>query len=130
MCHYLAYWATRPDYPIFLKALPVLARDGTLADIQLGAPAAGHVFAKTGEFDSEDKLNGRLMLNARGLAGYVITADHRRLAFAAYVNHVHMGRDPAVAAHELLEALGEIAAAVYDAPLDVGGPAESNENLK
>ncbi len=130
MCHYLAYWATRPDFPVFLKALPVMARDGTLADTRPGTPAAGHVFAKTGEFDSEDKLNGKLMMNARTLAGYVIRADHKRFAFAAYVNHVHMGSDPEVAAHELLEALGEIAAAVYDAPLDNRGPVESNENLK
>ena len=130
MCDYLAYWATRPDFPVFLKTLPVLGQDGTLADTQIGTPAAGHVFAKTGEFDSEDKLNGKVMMNARTLAGYVITADHKRFAFAAYVNHVHMGRDPEVAAHELLEALGEIAAAVYDAPLDNRGPVESNENLK
>lgn len=130
MCHYLAYWATRPDYPTFLKALPVLGRDGTLAEIQPASPAAGHVFAKTGEFDSEDKLNGRLMLNARGLAGYVTTTDGKRLAFAAYVNHVHMGHDPEAATHILLEALGEIAAAAYDASLDGAEPAESHENHK
>jgi PBP4 family serine-type D-alanyl-D-alanine carboxypeptidase len=105
MCHYLAYWATRPDYAIFLKALPVLGKDGTLADIATTSPAAGHVFAKTGEFDSEDKLNGKLMLNARGLAGYVITADGKRLSFAAYVNQVHMGLDLNAAAHALAEPL-------------------------
>lgn len=130
MCHYLAYWATRSDYPTFLKALPVFGKDGTLADIQPTSPAAGHIFAKTGEFDSEDKLNGRLMLNARGLAGYVIRTDGKRLAFAAYVNHVHMGLDPEVAAHILLEALGEIAAAAYDAPLDGAESAEPHENHK
>ena len=70
------------------------------------------------------------MLNARGLAGYVTTTDGKRLAFAAYVNHVHMGHDPEAATHILLEALGEIAAAAYDASLDGAEPAESHENHK
>src|SRR5690242_1990578 len=47
MVHYLAYWATRPDYETFFKALPILGKDGTLAKIQTDSPAAGHVFAKT-----------------------------------------------------------------------------------
>src|ERR1700693_5013789 len=74
VCNYLTYWTTRPDYPIFFKALPILGKDGTLAKIQTASPGAGHVFAKTGTFDSEDKLNGKMMLNGKGLAGYVITA--------------------------------------------------------
>jgi PBP4 family serine-type D-alanyl-D-alanine carboxypeptidase len=118
MCHYLAYWATRPDYPIFLNGLPILGRDGTLADIDPTSPAVGHVFAKTGTFDSEDMLNDIVMLNGKGLAGYVVRIDGKRLAFAVYVNHVHMRLGPQAAAHALAEALGEIAAAAYDAPLD------------
>ncbi len=130
MCRYLAYWATRPDYPIFLSALPIMAEDGTLADIQMNSPAAGHVFAKTGEFDSQDKLNGRLMLNSRSLAGYVSTSGGKWLAFAAFVNHVPMTNDPQVAAHILLEALGEIAAAAYDAPLENTEQEGLNDNHK
>src|SRR5882672_3129682 len=34
MCQYLTYWTTRPDYPVFFKALPILGKDGTLAKIQ------------------------------------------------------------------------------------------------
>src|SRR5207247_4204928 len=67
MVHYLAYWTTRPDYETFLRGLPVLGKDGTLAKIQVNSPAAGHVFAKTGTFGSEDRLNGKLMLNGKGL---------------------------------------------------------------
>jgi len=117
MCHYLAYWTTRPDYDVFFHALPILGRDGTLAKIQPQNPGAGHVFAKTGTFGSEDRLNGRGMLNGKGLAGYVITKSGRRLAFAAYVNHVALPPDPDSAQSVAGQALGEIAAAAYDAGL-------------
>jgi PBP4 family serine-type D-alanyl-D-alanine carboxypeptidase len=118
MVHYLTYWTSRPDYPVFFKALPILGKDGTLARIQTANPGAGHVFAKTGTFGSEDKVNGRLMLNGKGLAGYVITASGEKLAFAAYVNHVSLPADPDAAQSVAGQALGEIAAAAYDAPLD------------
>jgi N-acyl-D-amino-acid deacylase len=118
MCHYLTYWTTRPDYPIFFKALPVLGKDGTLAKIQITNPGAGHVFAKTGTFGSEDRVNGKLMLNGKGLAGYVIRTSGQKLVFAAYVNHVSLSPDPDAAQAVAGQALGEIAASAYDAPLD------------
>jgi len=40
---------------------------------------------KTGTFGSEDRLNANIMLNGKGLAGYVITASGEKIAFAAYV---------------------------------------------
>src|SRR3984893_2244555 len=70
MCNYLTYLTTRPDYPVFFKALPILGTEGTRSKIQPANPGAGHVFAKTGTFDSEDRLNGNMMLNGKGLAGY------------------------------------------------------------
>ncbi len=118
MCDYLTYWTTRPDYPILFKALPILGKDGTLAKIQTASPGAGHVFAKTGTFGSEDRLNANMMLNGKGLAGYVITASGQRLVFAAYVNHVSLPLDPEAAQSIAGQALGEIAAAAYDAPLE------------
>jgi D-alanyl-D-alanine carboxypeptidase/D-alanyl-D-alanine-endopeptidase (penicillin-binding protein 4) len=118
MVHYLTYWTTRPDYQVFFKALPILGGDGTLAKIQTTSPGAGHVFAKTGTFGSEDRLNGKMMLNGKGLAGYVITKDEKKLAFAAYVNHVSLASDPDAAQQVAGQALGEIAAAAYDAILD------------
>jgi D-alanyl-D-alanine carboxypeptidase/D-alanyl-D-alanine-endopeptidase (penicillin-binding protein 4) len=118
MCNYLTYWTTRPDYPVFFKALPILGKDGTLAKIQTANPGAGHVFAKTGTFGSEDRLKGKMMLNGKGLAGYVITASGQKLVFAAYVNHVSLPSDPDAAQSVAGQALGEIAAAAYDAPLE------------
>src|SRR5258708_22701533 len=34
MCHYLAYWTTRPDYDVLFHALPILGKHGTPAKIQ------------------------------------------------------------------------------------------------
>jgi PBP4 family serine-type D-alanyl-D-alanine carboxypeptidase len=117
MCHYMAYWTTRPDYDVFFRALPVLGKDGTLAKIQKENPGAGHVFAKTGTFGSEDRLNARGMLNGKGLTGYVITKSGRKLAFAVYANHVAIPSDPEAAQNIVGQALGEIAAAAYDVGL-------------
>ncbi|MGB7284161.1 MAG: D-alanyl-D-alanine carboxypeptidase/D-alanyl-D-alanine-endopeptidase [Candidatus Acidiferrum sp.] len=117
MVHYLTYWSTRPDFSFFFNALPVLGKSGTIAKIQVNSPAVGHVFAKTGTFGTEDKLNGNMMLNGKGLVGYVITKSGQKLAFAAYVNHVTLPPDPDATQAIAGEALGEIAAAAYDAPL-------------
>jgi D-alanyl-D-alanine carboxypeptidase/D-alanyl-D-alanine-endopeptidase (penicillin-binding protein 4) len=127
MVHYLAYWSSRPDYQVFFKALPILGIDGTLAKIQTASPGAGHVFAKTGTFGSEDKLGGKMMLNGKGLAGYVITKDGKKLAFAVYVNHVSLASDPDAAQQVAGQALGEIAAAAYDADLGDSTNATSGE---
>lgn len=114
MCHYLAYWKTRPDFNLLFAGLPVLGKDGTLAKIQVQSPAAGHVFAKTGTFGSNDRLNARQMLNGKGLAGYVITKSGRTIAFAVYVNHTALPHDPDAAQNVAGQALGEIAAAAYE----------------
>jgi len=118
MVHYMKYWSTRPDLQTFFKGLPILGKDGTLAKIQVKSPAAGHVFAKTGTFGSEDKLNGKMMLNGKGLVGFVFTQEGKKLAFAAYVNHVSLSPDPEAAQQVAGEALGEIAGAAYDAKFD------------
>jgi len=55
-----------------------------------------------------------MMLNGKGLAGYVITKSGRKLAFAAYINHVSLPNDPDSAQNVAGQALGEIAASAYD----------------
>ncbi len=116
MVSYLAYMATRPDYPKFLAALPVLGRDGTLFDIQTASPAAGHVFAKTGTYAVGDPLNRAMLVTGKGLAGYMTTADGRHLAVAIYVNNVGVSTEPDAVKRIVGQALGEVAAAAYDAP--------------
>jgi D-alanyl-D-alanine carboxypeptidase/D-alanyl-D-alanine-endopeptidase (penicillin-binding protein 4) len=117
MVHYLVWLAHRESiFPALFKALPVLGKDGTLWDIQPDSPAAGHVHAKTGTFSAGDLLNHSLMVTGKGIAGYIDRQDGRRLAFAAYVNMVD--GDPETIAHRVGDALGEIAAAAWDAPLN------------
>jgi D-alanyl-D-alanine carboxypeptidase/D-alanyl-D-alanine-endopeptidase (penicillin-binding protein 4) len=119
MVHYLSYMAKQKDAALFERALPILGRDGTLSDIQTNSPAAGHVFAKTGTFGSTDMLNNRLMLNGKGLAGYITTARGQHLGFALYVNHVELPLDDPNAVRDTAgQALGEIAAAAYLEPID------------
>jgi PBP4 family serine-type D-alanyl-D-alanine carboxypeptidase len=115
MVSYLAYMSQQKDSAVFRAALPILGKDGTLWNIQPSSPAAGHVFAKTGTFAVYDPLNRRLLITGKGLAGYITTADNRHLAFTVYVNNVSVSTDPAAATAVVGQALGEIAAAAYDA---------------
>ncbi|MGA7556149.1 MAG: D-alanyl-D-alanine carboxypeptidase/D-alanyl-D-alanine-endopeptidase, partial [Candidatus Acidiferrales bacterium] len=123
MVHYLAFMSRQKDFSIFENALPVLGRDGTLWNIQVNSPAAGHVFAKTGTFNAYDNLNRRLMLTGKGLAGYTTTPEGRRLAFAIYVNRVSLPADDPEAPQKIVgQAVGEIAAAIYVTPADEKAP--------
>ena len=113
MVHFLAYMAAQKDFPLYYAALPVLGRDGTLWNIQVSSPAAGHVHAKTGTYERDDLLNDLMMVDGKGLAGYLTTADGRRLAFAVYANNVAAGTDPEAVTRGVGQALGEIAVAAY-----------------
>jgi D-alanyl-D-alanine carboxypeptidase/D-alanyl-D-alanine-endopeptidase (penicillin-binding protein 4) len=117
MVHYLAYMAKQPTAAIFHDALPILGRDGTLWNIQIHSPAAGHIYAKTGTFSTRDLLNKGVMVTGKGLAGYMTTADGDHLALAIYANNVAL-KDGNLVTPLVGEALGEIAAAAYDAKHD------------
>lgn len=112
MVSYLTYMTTQKTYTAFHDALPILGKDGTLFNIQVKAPAAGHVFAKTGTFGEEDRLNKGVMVDGKGLAGYMTTADGRHLVFALYANNVRVADSDSVRT-VVGEALGEIANAAY-----------------
>lgn len=121
MVHYLAYMAQRKDFSIFYNALPILGRDGTLYNIQVDSPAAGHVHAKTGTLAEFDLLNHDLLVGSKALAGYMTTADGRRLAFAIFVNRVAISANQKLGGLAQIEgtvgqALGEVAADIYSAP--------------
>jgi PBP4 family serine-type D-alanyl-D-alanine carboxypeptidase len=117
MVHYLMY-LSRQDalFPVFMRALPVMGKDGTLWDIQTDSPAAGHVYAKTGTLGGSDLLHRSLMITGKGIAGYIDRKDGHRLAFAAYLGM--LDGDPETVMHQAGNVLGEIAAAAYDAPLE------------
>ena len=123
MVHFLAFMSKQKDFSTFEKALPILGRDGTLAKIAVDSPAAGHVFAKTGTYGSYNALNKTLMLDGKGLAGYMTTAEGQRLAFAIYANRVSLSMDDPEAAQKIVgAALGEIATAIYTTPSDQPAP--------
>ena len=118
MTKYLLFMSKQKDYEDFYRGMPILGKDGTLVKIQVNSPAAGHVHAKTGTYGSYDALNKKLIISGKGLAGYMDTASGQHLILALYVNMVSVSLDDPEAAQKVAgEALGEIAAAAYDAPL-------------
>jgi D-alanyl-D-alanine carboxypeptidase len=58
-----------------------------------------------------------MMLNGKGLAGYIQTKSGKTLAFAAYVNHTALPDEPEISQKVAGQALGEIAASAYDVSL-------------
>ena len=115
MVHFLLHLTHQPFFEDFRKSLPVLGKDGTLYNIQIDSPAAGHVFAKTGTFGLGNSLtNGGGLISGKGLAGFVDAKDGRHIAFAAYINFVPVATIDESATKMVGDALGEIAAAAYD----------------
>jgi D-alanyl-D-alanine carboxypeptidase/D-alanyl-D-alanine-endopeptidase (penicillin-binding protein 4) len=113
--HYLTYMTTTKHYPLFLRSLPVLNQDGTLFETLPGSPATGHVFAKTGTTGTDDKLNRRLVITSKGLAGYETTTAGQHLVFAIYVNNLSIPREIFQESTKRVGSmLAEIAAAGYD----------------
>ncbi len=129
MTHYLLFMSKQANFPDFYRALPILGRDGTLADIEVNSPAAGHVHAKTGTFEIYDALNKNLMVTGKGFAGYMETASGQHLVLALYANMVSVPlEDPNAAQTIVGAALAEIAAAAYDSPLPEQTRAEAGND--
>lgn len=109
---YLAVVAARPWAQPFHDALPILGQDGTLAEIQVNAPAVGKVHAKTGTYGVYDPLHRRLLVTGKGMAGYFTSKSGTKIAFAIYLNNFAGPMpDPAVFANQ---ALGEIASIAWE----------------
>lgn len=116
MVHFLLSMSHQDNFDYFYRALPILGKDGTLFNIQVNSPAAGHVHAKTGTYAVYDALNKRLLVSGKGLAGYMDTKTGQHLVFALYLNNVSVTLDDPEAVQKVAgEALGEIAGAAYEA---------------
>lgn len=86
----LQYMATRPDFPAFERALPIMGVDGTLAKtVKSDSPVRERVQAKTGTLVWDNLLHDRGLITSKALAGYLTTSRGKRLVFAAFVNGVH-----------------------------------------
>jgi D-alanyl-D-alanine carboxypeptidase/D-alanyl-D-alanine-endopeptidase (penicillin-binding protein 4) len=72
----------------FVGALPVLGRDGTLANVLDYAPVAGHAQVKTGNRVVAGNGAGQINVLGNSLAGYVTTSHGRRLVLAIVVGNV------------------------------------------
>jgi D-alanyl-D-alanine carboxypeptidase/D-alanyl-D-alanine-endopeptidase (penicillin-binding protein 4) len=118
MVQYLAFMATQPAGAMFRDALPMLGKDGTLWNVQTKSAAAGFVRAKTGTYSAANLLHQGVIVTGKGLAGYMTTSDGRHLALAIYANNVAV-KDATDVTPIVGEALGEIAAAAYDAAPNV-----------
>jgi D-alanyl-D-alanine carboxypeptidase/D-alanyl-D-alanine-endopeptidase (penicillin-binding protein 4) len=105
--------ARQPYLPTYRQALPVMGRDGTLTNVQVDSPAAGHVHAKTGGVVPAMGPDGPAT-TYRALAGYIDLPDGRLTAFGAFTEQ-DVTRDEAGGLQDLArETLGEIATAVYE----------------
>ena len=111
----LRYMGTRPDFAVYEAALPRLGVDGTLAKVvATNSPARDHVRAKTGTLVRENTLNGNLLLTSKALAGYLTTAQSRRLIVALVVNNVPLAKDEEVA--KVGATLGRLCEIIHEAP--------------
>ena len=83
----------RPDFQVYLDALPVAGVDGTLATRLVSTPAAGNARAKTGS-----------LTGVRTLSGYVRAADGETLLFVLMANNVNVPGRLAEAAQDRIVA--------------------------
>jgi D-alanyl-D-alanine carboxypeptidase/D-alanyl-D-alanine-endopeptidase (penicillin-binding protein 4) len=110
----LRHMATRSDFSAYQRALPILGVDGTLAaSVGKESPARGKFAAKTGTYTLKNGLTGGDLLTSKALAGYGQTAKGRKVAFAFFVNHVHI---PEEGSTKVGRDLGKLCELVYQAP--------------
>jgi D-alanyl-D-alanine carboxypeptidase/D-alanyl-D-alanine-endopeptidase (penicillin-binding protein 4) len=72
---------------VLFHALPILGRDGTLANVESKSPAAGHAQVKTGN-RVVGTAAGRLLVLGNSLAGYAQTKGGRHVVFMVAVGNV------------------------------------------
>jgi D-alanyl-D-alanine carboxypeptidase/D-alanyl-D-alanine-endopeptidase (penicillin-binding protein 4) len=112
MVKFLVYMQGKPYFGEFYDAFPIMGVDGSLVDgVPQESPIRGKVYGKTGTVASGDLLNSRMIVNVKGLAGYMETQSGRKVAYAMYVENV-----PANAIEDLNKLIvdqGKICEAVY-----------------
>lgn len=109
----LRHMSTRDDFDVYLRALPVLGVDGTLADaVSADSGARGKVQAKTGTLYWQNQLDGGYLLQSKALAGYMTAASGRRLAFALFVNNAHLASSDDTA--EVGRTLGRVCEKIHE----------------
>lgn len=87
MAEFLRHAAHTSYGPTLFDALPVLGRNGTLANVLPKSPVAGHAQVKTGNRAVGSTTN-QLMLLGNSLAGYLQTKSGRHVTFMIVVGNV------------------------------------------
>jgi len=115
---FLTYMSRQPYFPKYLDALPIMGKDGSLAQVQANSPAAGHVFAKTGTGMSMRLAAGRsgpaknAMEVVKALAGFIELPDRHFIVFAVFLEFENQSGLKGV--EQLNEVMGEIVSVVYE----------------
>jgi serine-type D-Ala-D-Ala carboxypeptidase/endopeptidase (penicillin-binding protein 4) len=110
----LRYMATRPDFVVFARGLPILGVDGTLADdVAAGSPARGKVRAKSGTLLWKNLMNDHFVLTSKAMAGYLTAKSGRELVFSFVVNDVQI--EDAPQAKKIAKVLGHLCEIVEEA---------------
>jgi D-alanyl-D-alanine carboxypeptidase len=76
-----------PYGKVLFDSLPILGRDGTLANVLTDSPAAGKVQMKTGNRVAGDAA-GQIIVLGNSLAGYVEAKSGRQLTIMVAVSNV------------------------------------------
>jgi D-alanyl-D-alanine carboxypeptidase/D-alanyl-D-alanine-endopeptidase (penicillin-binding protein 4) len=96
--------------PTLYDALPVLGRNGTLANVLSNSPVAGHAQVKTGNRAVGSSTN-QLILLGNSLAGYLETKSGRHVTFMIVVGNVPIASGTGVL--EVTDQQAQMVAAMY-----------------
>jgi serine-type D-Ala-D-Ala carboxypeptidase/endopeptidase (penicillin-binding protein 4) len=107
---FLTYISQQPYFPEYRTALPIMGKDGSLANVQPNSPAAGHVYAKTGSGGSLGP--GDTIHVDKALAGFIELPDGRFIVFAEFL--AIDGQFSLEGIRQFDQVMGEIASVVYD----------------
>jgi D-alanyl-D-alanine carboxypeptidase len=112
---FLSGLTTKPAFPVFFNALPVLGVDGSLSFVTnfesdpTLAGATGRVHAKTGTYALGSESG--IALKGQALGGYVNTRSGKQLVFELAVNNVKLGSINDVL--QVFQDQGKIAAMIW-----------------
>ena len=115
---FLTYMSQQPYFPKYLAALPIMGKDGSLAQVQTNSPSAGHVYAKTGTGMSMRLAAGNsgLAKNAmqvvKALAGFMELPTRRFVVFAVFLEFENQSGLKGI--EQLNDVMGEITSVVYE----------------
>ncbi len=84
---FIRHAATTPNGRYLFDALPILGRDGTLANILVKFPAAGHAQIKTGNRVAGNAAN-QIIVPGNSLDGYVETKSRKKVGLMIAVGNV------------------------------------------